>query len=120
MPLRAALLSTVLSLFYLFLWYGSLNQLFGRYIGIDEIPIVMVYGVYVFLYIWYMKHFDDLNLFSRFVKPGLAMVGSAIILYGGFSNESIGMYLLISVAVLLFGLVFYREEKTESHVNKVI
>ncbi|HCX63808.1 MAG TPA: amino acid permease, partial [Eubacteriaceae bacterium] len=110
MPLRAALLSTVISGVYLTLWYFSLNETFGVYIAIDEIPIVMVYGIYFVLYLWYMKKFTDLNWFHRFVKPIMAMIGASIILYGGITNPSIGLYLLISLGVMVFGLLFYRKE----------
>lgn len=109
MPAYATLFAMVLSFGYLAIWYGSLNNIFGRYIGVDEIPIVMVYGLYVFLYIWYMKNFKDLSVYNRFVKPIFAMLGAGIILYGGITNPSIGMYMVISVCVLLLGLVFYKK-----------
>ncbi|NTW72941.1 MAG: APC family permease, partial [Eubacteriaceae bacterium] len=111
MPPYATLFAFSLSVFYSIIWYGSLNNWFGMYIGLDEIPIVLIYGLYIFLYIWYMKKFTDLGFFKRFLQPILAIAGSLIILYGGISNPSIGIYLLLSVAVLLFGLVFYKEEK---------
>ncbi len=113
MPLYSALFSLTLVFVYLALWYASLNNLFGKYIALDEIPIVMVYGVYFFLYIYYMKEFNDLNFFRRFVIPILALLGAGIILYGGFSNPSIGMYLIINVAVILLGLLFYRKDSVE-------
>lgn len=109
MPLNAALFATLLSSFYLFLWYGSLNNFFGRYIAMDEIPIVMVYGLYMLLYIWYMVTYKDLPFFKRYVVPIFALMGAGIILYGGITNPSIGLYMLISLAVLLLGGVFYRK-----------
>ncbi len=111
MPIYAALTSTMVSFIYLFLWYGSLSDLFGRFIAIDEIPIVLMYGIYVFLYIYAMKQFKDLSFFSRFVKPALATFGALIIVYGGLTSPSIGIYMLISLGVILLGLLFYRKEK---------
>lgn len=113
MPTYSTLFSVGLSVVYAILWYCSLNELFGRYIGIDEIPIVLIYGLYVFLYIWYMREFKDLGFVKRFLLPSGAIAGSAIILYGGITNPSVGLYLAISVVVLLFGLVFYRKEAEE-------
>jgi len=110
MPLRAAMFSAVVSFLYLGLWYASLNELFGRFIGLDEIPIVMVYGLYFMLYIWYMRNFKDLSFGKRFIKPAFAMLGALIILYGGITNPSIGLYLLISLGVLVFGLIFYNSD----------
>ncbi|MBC7959224.1 MAG: amino acid permease, partial [Vallitaleaceae bacterium] len=110
MPPFATVYAFLLSVIYMVLWYGSLNNWFGRYIGLDEIPIVLIYGLYIFLYVWYMRNFKDLGKWKRFGQPILAIGGSLIILYGGISNPSIGIYLAISVVVILFGLVFYREK----------
>lgn len=109
MPTYSVIYAYILSCLYLTIWYGSLNNWFGRYIGIDEIPIVLIYGLYIFLYIWYMKNFKDLNPWKRFGVPSLAILGSLIIVYGGITNPSIGIYLIISVLIILFGLLFYRE-----------
>jgi APA family basic amino acid/polyamine antiporter len=58
-----------------------------------------------------MKHFKHLNLWKRFGIPMLAIMGSLIIVYGGIIKPSIGIYLLISIGVIFFGLLFYRKEK---------
>ncbi len=111
MPPYSALFAFLLSSAYTIIWYGSLNNWFGRYIGLDEIPIVLIYGLYIFLYVWYMKEFTDLNKWKRFGIPAFAILGSLIILYGGITNPSIGIYLVVSLVVLLLGLLFYKEEK---------
>ncbi len=113
MPINSAIFSLILTFFYLALWYASLNNLFGRFIALDEIPIVMVYGFYSLLYIYYMKAFTDLSFVKRFIIPIFALIGSGIILYGGLTNESIGMYMGINVIVILLGLVFYRKDDVE-------
>lgn len=110
MPPYATLLSYLLSMFFLMLWYGSFNNWYGTFISIDEIPIVMIYGLYILLYIWYIIKFTDLPFRKRFIRPIFAMVGAIIILYGGITNPKIGMYMIISVLVCIFGLVFYRKE----------
>jgi len=110
MPPFSALFSFVIAMGYLLIWYFSINETFGVYIGLDEIPIVMIYGLYVFLYVWYMRNFKDLNIFNRFVKPMCAILGSLIVFYGGITNPSIGVYLLVSFLVLGIGLVFYRKD----------
>lgn len=107
MPTYSVVYSFVLSCIYLFIWYGSLNNLFGRYIAIDEIPIVLIYGFYILLHIWYMIQFKDLKPFRRYVIPILAILGSSIIVYGGITNPSIGFYLIISITIILLGLLFY-------------
>ncbi|PKM56514.1 MAG: amino acid permease [Firmicutes bacterium HGW-Firmicutes-3] len=110
MPINSAIFAGCLSFGYLLLWFFSINETFGAYIALDEIPIVLVYGLYIFLYMWYIKNFKDLNFFSRYIKPIFATIGSLIILYGGITNPSIGIYLVVSVMVILIGLLFYRKE----------
>lgn len=114
MPLFAAAYAFIISGIYLFIWWGSFNDIFGRFISIDEIPIVMIYGFYVLLYIWYMINFKDLGFFKRFIIPGVALLGAGIILFGGITNPSIGFYMLICLVVLGFGLLFYRKEAVSS------
>ncbi len=113
MPVYSTIFSLICTILYLALWYASLNNTFGRYIGLDEIPIVMMYGLYVILYIYYIKEFTDLGFFKRFVIPIFALVGAGIILYGGFSNPDIGIYLIVSVVGILSGLFFYRKDGIE-------
>lgn len=110
MPKNSTLLSLGFSLTYLVLWYCSLNEVFGSYIALDEIPIVLIYGMYMFLYVYYIRTFTDLGFVKRFVIPSCAIIGSSVILYGGMTNPSIGMYLIISLLVLGFGLLFYKDE----------
>jgi APA family basic amino acid/polyamine antiporter len=107
MPFYATLQAYIVCLFYLFIWYGSLDNMFGRYIALDEIPIVSMYVAYLFLYVFYIKNFKDLTFFSRYVKPVLAGVGACVILYGGISNPALGQNLLISIFVLLIGAIVY-------------
>ena len=114
MPTYSVLFSGVMSAIYVVLWYCSLNNVFGKYIGLDEIPIVLIYGLYIFLYVWYMKAFTDLGPLKRFGLPLAAMAGALIILYGGITNPSVGLYLIISVAVILSGLIFYRKERNST------
>lgn len=109
MPGNAFLFSATLAFAYLVLWYTSINETFGLYIALDEIPIVMVYGIYICLYIYYIKAFKDLNVWKRYIKPIFAIMGALVILYGGITNPHIGMYLIVSTLMLLLGLLFYRE-----------
>lgn len=110
MPPVATIYSYIISILFLVLWHGSFNNFYGTFISIDEIPIVMIYGFYILIYIWYIIKFKDLPFRKRFIQPIFAIVGAIIILYGGITNPKIGMYMLISVLVCLLGLVFYRKE----------
>ncbi len=110
MPTSATIASLVATLIYLGLWYMSLNNVFGTFISIDEIPIVSIYIVHLSLYIWYIRKFSDLSFVKRYVVPGLAIIGAAVILYGGITNKSIGLYLLITLVLTVSGLLFYKKD----------
>jgi len=111
MPTFSVLYALCISVVYLLIWYGSFNNWFGRFVSIDEIPIVSVYAMYIFLYIWYIRNFKDLNFWKRYGISTLAILGSLVIVYGGIKNPSIGIYLLICIVVLFLGLLFYRKDK---------
>ncbi len=114
MPTYAAGASLGLTLFYLLLWYFSLNETFGMFISLDQIPIVSMYVVYLALYVWYIFNFKDLSFVKRFVFPVLAIFGASVILYGGITDPSIGIYLLITVVITLLGLIFYKKDKVKN------
>ncbi len=110
MPVYSTLLSLIATVLYLVMWYCSLNNVFGTYIGLDEIPIVSIYVVYILLYVAYMKEFKDLSFAKRYIIPIMAILGSCVILYGGITNASIGIYLLISIGLTLVGGLFYKKK----------
>lgn len=113
MPPYSTVFAYILSLVFLGLWYGSFNNWYGTFIAIDEIPIVMIYALYILLYLWYMVEFKDLSLGKRFIKPVFASLGACLILYGGITKPSIGIYMGISLAVCALGLIFYRKKNEE-------
>lgn len=112
MPTYSVIYAFSISLFYLIIWYASLHNWFGTFIAIDEIPIVLIYAFYILLYLWYMKNYKELNLWNRFILPVLAIIGSLFILYGGITKPSIGVYLVVSLAMVFLGLFFYRNENS--------
>jgi basic amino acid/polyamine antiporter, APA family len=115
MPLYSVIYAFILSCLYLLIWYGSHNQFFPQFISIDEIPIVLIYGFYILLYIWYMRTFKELNAWKRYGIPTFAIIGALIILYGGITNPSIGLYLFISLIIIAIGLLFYKDEDALEH-----
>ncbi len=111
MPTYSVLASAAATLVYLLLWYFSLNDTFGVFIAIDEIPIVSIYVVYILLYVAYIRDFKDLSFIKRYVVPILAIAGAGVILYGGIMKPSIGMYLLISLLLTVLGGLFYKKKE---------
>lgn len=81
------------------------------FIDISELPIALIYGIYIIIYIAYMMKMKDLSFIKRFVIPSLALMGALIVVYGGLSKTSVIIDLGISVFVFLSGLLFYNKKK---------
>jgi basic amino acid/polyamine antiporter, APA family len=111
MPLYSVVYAFIISAIYLLIWYGSHNDFFPRFISIDEIPIVLIYGFYIALYIWYMKTYKDLSPWKRFGIPSFAIIGALIIIFGGITNPSISLYFFISLLIIACGMIFYRKDQ---------
>ncbi len=110
-PTNSSRISLVLILVYLLVWFANFKGLMpnGVFVDISELPIAMIYGVYILIYIAYMRKMVDLSLIKRFVIPTLALLGALIIVYGAFSKPSVLIDLAISIVVFASGLLFYRK-----------
>jgi APA family basic amino acid/polyamine antiporter len=97
---------------YLGIWYMNFAGMFpgGMFIDISELPIAMIYGIYIILYIAYMNKMKDVSFTKRFVIPVLALIGAGIVVYGGLSKPSVMVDLGISIVVFLSGVPFYRKD----------
>ncbi len=98
------------SFFWLMVWYGNFHGWWGGFMDISELPIVFLYSIYLALYIWYMRHFREFNIFQRFIAPSLAGIGSLYILYGGIKKEMVIPFILLSIAIFLAALFFDRKK----------
>jgi APA family basic amino acid/polyamine antiporter len=114
MPVNSALFALGLTALYLGVWYGNFAGAFGSlFIDISELPIVLIYVLYSTLYVTAMIKLTDLTVVKRFVIPTLAVLGSLVVVYGGLVNPNISYYMVISVAIILVGLFFYRPLNVE-------
>ncbi|MGO5075266.1 APC family permease [Clostridium sporogenes] len=112
-PDNSILVNFILIWIYLIVWYMNFKGLFPNklFIDISELPIALIYGIYIIIYIAYMIKMKDLSFIKRFVIPSLALMGALIVVYGGLSKPSVIIDLGISVFVFLSGLLFYNKKK---------
>ena len=75
--INSALLGFILSAFWLGVWYGNFAGWWGGFIDISELPIAFLYVIYISIYVWVMKNFDDLGFMGRVMAPFLAFAGLA-------------------------------------------
>ncbi len=114
-PLASAILTFVVSAFWLIVHFLSLNgaMYFGMsWIGgidISDMPIVSIFVFYIFIYIGIIKDYfkgKTNNFLEGFVFPILAIVGAGLVVYGGFTMAKFGLYLTICFIGILAGLLF--------------
>ncbi len=119
-PLASAILTFVVSAFWLIVHFMSLNgaMYFGMsWIGgidISDMPIVSIFVFYIFIYIGIIKDYfkgKTKNFLEGFVFPVLAIAGAGLVVYGGFTMAKFGLYLSICFIGILAGL-FFRPKRT--------
>ena len=76
---------------------------------ISELPIAFLYVIYISLYIFVMKSFNDLGFFSRFVAPFLAGCGSLYIIWGAVQKDMFIHFLILAAIIITCGLPFMKK-----------
>ncbi|NFA59009.1 APC family permease [Clostridium sporogenes] len=112
-PTNSTIANFILICIYLFIWFANFKGLFPNkmFVDISELPIALIYGIYIVIYIAYMLKMKDLSYVKRFIIPFFALAGALIIVYGGLSKPSVIIDLGISVFVFISGLLFYNKRK---------
>ncbi len=119
-PMASALLTFLISLVWLVLHFLSTtgvmeyNLTLFDGLAIDNLPIVLTYVFYVSLYVGVIKKAkkDNLSFLNGYVFPVFAIVGAALVIYGGFSAPKFNVYLIVSLLGILAGLLIRPKEKT--------
>lgn len=109
----------------LVVWYLAMHEVWlFKYLGsMDEIVCAIIYGVYITMYIYIMKHFKDQNIFIRYVMPIVAIIGSLFFVICGTglyqliadgkvdSLISFGVFMLLFVVLMLPSIFFYKKKE---------
>ena len=113
---NSALVSLGLSALWLVYFYGA--NVGGPWFGAfsfdsSELPIITLYGMYVPMFIQFMRKSTDLNPFRRFVMPALALCACAFMVYAAFAGYGVTVlyYLVVYAAVMGIGWLFDRRKK---------
>lgn len=111
-------------------WYLAMHEVWiFKYLGsMDEIVCAIIYGVYITMYVYMMKNFTDCNVFTRFVMPIIAIIGSLFFVICGTgiyqliatgswdSLISFGVFMIL-FAVLMFPCIFFYNEKNDKPIE---
>jgi len=109
----SAVFAFVLIGFYLVVWYGSFNGWWGQFLDISELPITLIYGIYIVIYCFYMKKSTDENFTKRFLIPTIALLGGLVVVSGGLLKSSIVLDLAISIVVFSSGFLFIGKKEVK-------
>ena len=105
-PINASVFCYIATLIMLLLHMASLNG-FGIFAGleVDNLPIVMNYFFLAVLYIGVMVKpaFKNLSFAKRYIIPGLAVIGAAVIIYGGAAKAHFNVYMAVSLVIIAIG-----------------
>ena len=113
---NSALASLGLSAVWLVYFYGA--NVGGPWFGpfsfdSSELPIITLYGMYVPMFIQFMRKGTDLNPFRRFVMPALALCSCGFMVYAAFAGYGVTVlyYLVVYAVVMGIGWLFDRQKK---------
>ena len=79
----------------------------------SELPILTMYAFYIPIFISWMKKETSEGALSRFVLPGLAIVGSVFMIAATILGHRMAClwYLIVFAIVTVIGLAFYKDKK---------
>ncbi|MFV0436692.1 MAG: APC family permease [Desulfopila sp.] len=110
---NSAIAGFLLSSLWLVVWYGNFAGWFaGQFMDISELPIAFLYVIYIALYGWVVRRFVDLGFFDRYLAPALAALGSLYIIWGAVQKDMFLHFLLLTLAIVVFGLPFMRLDRS--------
>ena len=112
MPVNSAIVAFLLSMVWLVI--NHVTQVKGMRGDISEIAICVSYLNYIVLYVAVIrlaKKGEIKNVFMGYIVPGLATLGSFVILTGSITHRLFPYYLFICFMVLGSGYLFYKRNK---------
>ncbi len=109
--INSALLGFLMSAFWLLVWYGNFAGWWGAFMDISELPIAFLYVIYISLYFYVIRTFDDVGPLSRFVAPVLAGIGSCYIIWGAIHKAMFIHFFVLTVIALIIGLPYMSAKK---------
>lgn len=123
MPLASSIIGLVLALFWLMHFYGSNNPLpwFPDTFCFDssELPIITLYAFYIPIFCLMMKKEKELSPITRYVMPGLAILGCVFMVAACMIVHRAEMpgYMTIFVIDMLVGLVILSHQKMRNQTR---
>lgn len=114
MPGNSTTVSLAFSAFWLLYFYGAnlTAGWFGAFcFDSSELPIITLYGMYILIFVQFMRKEKDLNGFKRFVMPTLGLCGCLFMVYAACAayGAKVFYYLIVFAVFMIVGNFFYRK-----------
>lgn len=107
---HSAIIGLIMSALWLTVWHGNFAGWWGFFMDISELPIAVLYVIYISIYIWVMRTFTDKGIFSRYIAPLAALAGSLYIIFGAVQKEGFITFMIVTAAVMLLSVFFTKEK----------
>ncbi len=130
MPTTSGVMGLLICVVWFFYFYGAnlaKESIFGIFsFDSSELPIITIYGMYIPIFVMFIKKEGKKNILKNIVMPTLAIIASLFMIFTAFFAHGIVafekaaqsgqfafpvlFYLIVYVAIMLFGLIFYKKK----------
>ncbi len=113
-PVNSGIVTFIISLIWLVLWYGNYSNWWGMFLDFSELPVITTYALYIPIFICMMKSMKDLNFFKRFIVPLLAIIGSIFMIFATFVSHgsfSVFVYIIVFTIIMFIGIALNKSSK---------
>ncbi len=110
-PTTSAFAGALLSLLWFVIWFGNFQGWWGAFLDTSELPIALIYGIFILVYIWIMKDFKEASLIKRFGIPLLATSGSIYFIFAAVQKPLFLVFLGIVAVIMGLALVAELRQK---------
>lgn len=118
MPLRAAIVSLLFTLFWFMIFVLQINnKLPSSIFDLSELPIIFMYCFYPLIFIMMIKKNKDDNIFKRYVIPILAIIASSFMIFSLIYSNLKTIDTFLFLCYLFVELLNYTEL---ININKII
>ena len=124
MPIKSAILGLAATAVWALQWeFGLIRGVLPAFISFenDELPIITLYAFYIPIFINMMRHSKGMHPVKRFVFPSLSILACLFMIFCAFYAYKVQAfyYLFIFAAIMLVGLMFYRNSKGKSLIYRI-
>ena len=122
MPVNSSVFGLLTCILWLFYYYGSniSEPLFGPFrFDSSELPIITLYAIYIPIYICFIFKEKTLGIIKRAVIPSFGIAASLTMIGAAWfaHKESVLYYLIIFAAIMLCGIPFSNQKKSENEIS---